>query len=149
MKRAITFLLAVVTIFSLTQCTDSSADKYCSNADTRAKVITELMNNDAYMQEVMVAMKTKHSGEMASTTHDMMKEDKAMRTKMMSNMMDMCMTDTTMCKMMMGKTMEMCEMDKAKCSMMMGAMKDTPKGTQAMKDMGMCNMKGMDMSKKK
>ena len=54
-----------------------------------------------------------------------------------------------MCKMMMGKTMDMCDMDKSKCSMMMGSMKEHPKSMQSMKDMGMCNMKGMDMSKMK
>ncbi|PQJ12331.1 hypothetical protein CJD36_000820 [Flavipsychrobacter stenotrophus] len=149
MKKITTFLLAVAMMFSFTQCTNSSADKLCSNADTRAKVISELMNNDAYMKEVMVAMKTKHCDAIASTSCDMMKEDKAMQTKMMGSMMDMCMADTGMCKMMMGKTMDMCDMDKSKCSMMIGSMKEHPKGTQSMKDMGMCDMKGMDMSKMK
>ena len=149
MKKITTTLFAVATIFSFTQCSNSSADKLCSNADTRAKVITELMDNDVYMKEVMVAMKARHGGAIASTSCDMMKEDKAMGTKMMGNMMDMCKEDTAMCKMMMGKTMDMCDMDKSKCSMMMSTMKEHPKGTQAIKDMGLCDMKEMDMSKMK
>ena len=72
-----------------------------------------------------------------------------MQGGMMDKMMDMCKMDTSMCKMMMGKTMEMCDMDKSKCSMMKGAMQDHPKGTKTMKEMGMCDMKGMDMSKMK
>jgi hypothetical protein len=149
MKKITTILFAVATMFSFAQCTNSSADNLCSNADTRAKVISELMNNDAYMKEVMVAMKEKHGDAIASTSCDMMKENNAMGTKMMGSMMDMCQTDTAMCKMVMGKTMDMCDMDKSKCGMMMGTMKDHPKGMQSMRDMGMCDMKGMDMSKMK
>ena len=149
MKQIVTVLFAVAVMFSFTQCTNSSVDKLCSNADTRAKVITELMDNDAYMKEVMVAMKAKHGDAIASTSFDMMKEDKSMGIKMMDNMMDMCMADTAMCKMMMGKTMDMCDVDKSKCSMMMATLKEHPKSMQSMKDMGMCDMKGMDMSKMK
>lgn len=141
MKKITTIIITVAAMFLFTQCTNSSADKVCSNADTRAKVITELMDNDDYMKEVMVAMKAKHGDAIASTSMDMMKEDNAMGSKMMGNMMDMCKTDTAMCKMMMGKTMDMCDMDKSKCKMMMGAMKEHPKGMQSMKDMGMCDMK--------
>ena len=148
MKKITTILFAVATVFSFTQCSNNSGNEI-SNADNRAKVISELMDNPTYMQEVMTAMKTKHGDAMASTSYDMMKEDKAMGTKMMGNMMEMCMTDTGMCKMMMGKTMEMCDMDQEKCKMMMGSMKEHPKGTQTMKDMGMCDMKGMDMNHKK
>lgn len=149
MKKLEIILFAVVAMFVFTQCTNSSTDTLCSNADSRAKVISELMDNDTYMKEVMVAMKAKHGDAIASTSMDMMKEDNAMGAKMMGNMMDMCMTDTGMCKMMMTKTMDMCDMDKSKCSMMLGSMKEHPKGMQSMKDMGMCDMKGMDMSKMK
>ena len=148
MKKITTILFAVATIFSFTQCSNNSGNEI-SNADTRAKVITELMDNDAYMKEVMLAMKAKHGDAIVSTSCDMMKGDKAMGTKMMGNMMDMCMADTGMCKMMMGKTMDMCDMDKSKCSMMMGSMKEHPKSMQSMKDMGICDMKGMNTSKMK
>ncbi len=146
MKNVITIVFAVATIFSFTQCSKNSVNDI-SNAGHRAKVITELMDNPAYMQEVMTAMKAKHGDAIASTSCDMMKEDKAMGTKMMGNMMDMCMADSGMCKMMMGKTMDMCDMDKEKCKMMMASMQEHPKGMKDMKDMGMCDMKGMDMKK--
>jgi hypothetical protein len=143
-NKIITIVLAVATIFSFSQCSNSSNNEI-SNGDSRAKVIAELMDNPNYMQEVMTAMKTKHGEAIATTSGDMMKEDKAMGTKMMGNMMDMCKSDTSMCKMMMGKTMEMCDMDKEKCKMMMTSMQEHPKGMKDMKDMGMCDMKGMDM----
>ena len=149
MKKLTTILFSVATVLSFTQCTNPSADKLCSNADTRAKVITELMDNDAYMEEVMVAMKTKHGDAIVSTSCDMMKGDKATGIQMMNSMMSMCKDDSSMCKMMMGKTMDMCDSDKGKCTMMMGSMKEHPKGMKDMKDMGMCDMKGMDMSKMK
>ena len=142
-------ILTVATIFSFTQCTNSSANKDYSNADTRAKLISELLDNDIYMKEVMVAMKAKHGEAIASTSYDMMKEDEATRTQMMGNMMDMVKTDTLMCKMMMTKTMAMCDMDKSKCQMMMASMKEHPKSMESMKEMGMCDMKGMDMNHKK
>lgn len=51
--------------------------------------------------------------------------------------------------MMMGKTMDMCDMDKEKCKMMMTSMQVHPKGMKDMKNMGMCDMKGMNMEQKK
>lgn len=146
MKNIITIVFALATIFSFTQCSNSSNNEI-SNSDNRAKVISELMDNPTYMQEVMTAMKTKHGEAIVSTSCDMMKDDKATCEKMMGSMMDMCKTDTAMCKMMMGKTMDMCDMDKEKCKMMMTTMKEHPKSMKDMKDMGMCDMKGMDMSK--
>jgi hypothetical protein len=144
MKKIITIVFAVATIFSFTQCSNNSSNEI-TNADNRAKVISELMDNPAYMQEVMTAMKTKHGEALVSTSCDMMKDDKETCTKMMGNMMDMCKSDTGMCKMMMGKTMDMCDMDKEKCKMMMTSMQEHPKGMNDMKEMGMCDMKGMDM----
>lgn len=146
MKKVLTIVFAFATIFSFTQCSSNSGNQI-SDADHRAKVISELMDNDAYMNEVMAAMRTKHGETIASTSLHMMKEDKAMGTTMMGNMMDMCMSDTGMCKMMMGKTMEMCDMDKDKCKMMMTSMHEHPKGMLTMKDMGMCDMEGMDVKK--
>jgi hypothetical protein len=105
------------------------------------------MDNPTYMNEVMTAMKSKHGEAIVSTSCEMMKDDKATCEKMMVNMMDMCKTDTAMCKMMMGKIMEMCDMGKEKCKMMMTSMNEHPKGMQSMKEMGMCNMKGMKMKK--
>lgn len=145
-KKIITIVFAFATIFSFTQCSNNLGGEI-SNADQRAKVISELMDNPTYMQEVMTAMKTKHGEAIVSTSCDMMKEDKVTCTKMMGSMMDMCKSDTGMCKMMMGKTMEMCDMDIEKCKMMMTSMHEHPKGMKDMKDMGMCDMKEMDMKK--
>ena len=59
MKKIVTIVFAVATIFSFTQCSNNSGNDI-SNADNRVKVISELMDNDVYMNEVMTAMKTKH-----------------------------------------------------------------------------------------
>ena len=124
-NKIVTIAIVFATIFSFTQCSNNSSNDL-SNANTRAKVILELMDNPTYMQEVMTAMKTKHGEAIVSTSCDMMKDDKATCEKMMGNMMDMCKSDAGMCKMMMGKTMEMCDMDKEKCKMMMTSMKEHP-----------------------
>jgi hypothetical protein len=143
MKKLSIALLAVVAVISLTQCNNSTPEKICSDATSRGKIISELVNNDAYMNEVMDAMKTKHGDVIASTCCNMMKNDQAMGTKMMDNMMGMCSSDSSMCKMMMGKTMDMCDADQSKCKMMMESMTSHPKGMESMQDMGMCDMKGM------
>lgn len=97
MKNIFTIIFAVATMFSFTQCSNNSVNDI-SNADHRAKVISEMMDDPTYMQEVMTALQTKHGDAMASASYDMMKEDKAMGTKMMGNMMEMCMTDTACAK---------------------------------------------------
>jgi len=149
MKNLSILILSVAAVLSFTQCNNSSADKLCSNVDTRAKIITELMNNDAYMNQVMDSMQTKHADAIVSTTFDMMKMDQATGMQFMNGVMSMCEGDTTMFKMMMGKTMEMCDTDKGKCSMVMGSMKEHPIGMRSMMDMGMCNMEGMNMEQEK
>lgn len=138
-KKILTIVFAVATVFSLTQCGNNSGNEI-SNADHRAKIISELMNNENYMKEVMDTMKSKHGEAMVSTSYDLIKDDTATSTKMMSMMMEMCKSDTSMCKMMMGKTMEMCDTDKEKCKMMMTAMHEHPQGMKNLKDLGMCDM---------
>ncbi len=125
MKKLIIALLAIAGTISLTQCTTANADNI-SNADSRAKVISQLMSNEAYMNEVMDSMKTKHQ-----TNMDMSGD------AMMDKMMDMCKADSAMCKKMMGKTMDMCNNDTAKCKMMMNEMKQRPKVMKSMKGMKM------------
>ena len=149
MKKITTILFALAVLVSFTNCTSTSTDNLVSNADTRAKVIAELMDNDGYMNEVMVAMKVKHGNAIASTSIDMMKEDKIMRTKMMGHMMDLCRTDSNMCQMMMGRTMDMCDMDESKCNMMFGTMQEHPIIIQSMNDMGICERKGIAMGNMK
>lgn len=144
MKKIAILLLSVAAIISLTKCTNPTSE----NTDNHSKAISEMMNNDAYMNEVMDSMRTKHPDVIQSSFVFIMKNNNQMQGGMMDKMMDMCKMDTSMCKMMMGKTMDMCDMDKSKCSMMIGAMQSHPKAMKSMQDMGMCNMKGMNMEKK-
>lgn len=120
------------------QCKESENEKTIESAESRAKTISTLVNNDVYMNQVMDSMRTKHSDAMMSSM-----TAKGDKEKMMNNMMEMCKTDSSMCKMMMVKTMDMCETDSSMCKMMMSSMKGHPK---VMKSMGeMDNMKGMKM----
>ncbi len=142
-KIIIITIIALGAIFSFVQCGNNSGNEI-NNADVRARVISELMDNENYFKEVMDAMKSKHGEAMVSTSYDMMQTDKASGYKMMGMMMDMCKSDTSMCKMMMGKAMEMCDMDIDKCEMMMTTMNEHSLGMKNMKDLGMC---GMDKTK--
>ncbi len=140
MKKITTLLLSVAALISFTQCNNTPPNELCSNAATRGKVISTLMNNEAYMNEVMDSMQVKHGAAMA-------KNDKAMQAEMMDKMMANCKMDPAVCKSMMDKTMEMCDADQSRCDMMMGAMKPHPNVMKSM--LGMCDMEGMNMDKKK
>ncbi len=133
MKKTAILLLSIAALMSFTQC-NTTPNELFTNAATRGEAISTLMNNKAYMSEVMDSMQIKHHADMA-------KNDKAMQTEMMDKMMAMCKSDTAMCKMMMGKTMDMCDADASRCNMMMGEMKTRPNVKKAME--GMCDMKGM------
>ena len=148
MKNLSILILCVTSVLILTQCNNSSVDKLCSNADSRGKVISELMNNDEYMMEVMDSMNTTHADAMVTASCGMMKGDKA-GMQMMNSMMDMCKEDSSMCKKMMGKTMDMCDSDNSRCNMMLATMNEHPKSMQSMMDMGMCNTKGVIIADKK
>ncbi len=74
--------------FSLHNVAISSTTEI-NNEDTRAKVITELMDNVVYTKEVMDAIK-QNGNIRASTSCCMMIEDKAKGLKTMDNMMDIC-----------------------------------------------------------
>lgn len=130
---------ALAAMMSFTQCESPAPEKTLEKADSRGKTISVLMNNDAYMKEVMDSMKTKHGGGMAM--------DMPMDENMMNKMMEKCKADPTMCKMMMDKTMAMCDADSSMCKMMMTSMKEHPNMMKSMK--GMEDMKGMKMDKKK
>jgi hypothetical protein len=148
MKKITLTLMTFAMLFLLMQCSNPSPEKLCTDAVTRGRIISCLMNNDGYMNEVMDSMRTKHPDVILSTVFVIAKEDKQMQENMVDNMMGMCKADSSMCKTMMAKTMDMCDSDSGKCSMMMAAMNEHPKGMQAMKDMGMCDMKGMNMEQK-
>ncbi len=147
MKKITITLFAFALLFSLTECNNSRPEKVCTDAGTRGKLISELMNNDVYMKEVMDSMRTKHPDVILNTIFIIAKDDKQMQESMMDKMTEGCKMDSSMCKMMMGKTMDMCDMDKSKCDMMMGSMQSRPNVMKSME--GMCGMKGMKMEKKK
>jgi hypothetical protein len=125
MKKLTVSIAMVFMAFVLVQCAQKHPNELCNDTKTRGQIISELMKNQKYLAEVMDSIKVRHP------------------QKMMQNMMGMCEKDSTMCKMMMDHTMAMCDVDKAKCKMMMGSMKTHMKGMSKMKEMGMCDMKGM------
>ena len=149
MKKIILPVIAFAALISFTQCTGPETENLSSNPAARGKAISTLMNNDAYMNEVMDSMRTKHPEVILSTVFLLTKDDKTMQGKMMDKMMDMCKMDSSMCKMMMGKTMDMCDADQSKCNMMMGTGASRPNVMKSMQGMcNMSNMKGMAAQKK-
>ena len=136
MKKIKILFFSLAAMMSFTQCEIPAPEKTLEKADSRGKTISALMNNDAYMKEVMDSMKTKHGGGMAM--------DMPMDENMMNKMMEMCKTNPAMSKMMMDKTMAMCDADSSMCKMMMSSMKEHPNMMKSMKD-----MEGMKMNKKK
>ena len=137
MKKVKILLFAVAALMSFTQCESPAPEKTLEKADSRGKTISVLMNNDAYMKEVMDSMKTKHGSSMAM--------EMPMDEKMMNKMMEMCKKNPAMGKMMMDKTMAMCDADSSMCKMMMTSMKEHPNMMKSMEG----DMKGMKMDKKK
>ena len=126
MKKLTILLLSVAALISFTQCNNSTSEKLCSNAATRGKIISELMNNDVYIDEVMDSMRTNHPDVILSNVFVIAKSDKPMQENMMDKMTDLCKMDSSMCKMMIDKTMDICEGDQSKCGMMMGSMQSRP-----------------------
>lgn len=147
MKKIFLPVLAFASLFILIQCDSTSPEKLCNNTEMRGKIISALMSNNAYMNEVMDSMRTKHSEAILSTVFLIAKSDKQMQENMADKMTNMCKEDASMCNMMMGKTMDMCEADKSSCNMMMGSMKTHPKVMKSAQEM--CNMKGMNHKTKK
>ena len=147
MKKLILTLYSFALLLLLTQCNKATPDTLCSNSETRGKIISTLLNNEAYMNEVMDSMKTKHADVVLATVFVLTKSDKGMQTEMMNNMMSMSDSDTTMCKMMMDKTMAMCDADQSKCKMMMGSAQSKSNVMKSMQ--GMCDMNSMNMKPKK
>ena len=137
MKNVKILLVAVAALMTFTQCESPAPEKTLEKADSRGKTISVLMNNDAYMKEVMDSMKTRHGGSMAM--------DMPMDENMMNKMMEMCKKNPAMGKMMMDKTMAMCDADSSMCKMMMTSMKEHPNVMKSMEG----DMKGMKMDKKK
>lgn len=115
MKHTTLMLFCLVMLFTLTQCKNNSADTLSSDADIRAKTISALVNNDAYMNQVMDSMRTKHPDAILSAIFIVAKNDKQIQEKLMNNLADMCKMDTSMTKMMSRKTMNMLDDSKLDC----------------------------------
>ncbi len=147
MKKITLTLLSVAVMFMLTQCNKTSPDALISNAETRAKTISALVNNDVYMKQLMDSMRTKHSDAIVSAIFIMAKNDGQMQEKMMNKMTDMCKMDASMTKMMVGKTMNMLDDSKLGCcetgKMMMGDAMAMNHGEQA----DCCKKSGMMLGK--
>jgi hypothetical protein len=143
MKKTFLILFTVTAMFSFTQCNNTAPEKLCNDSGMRGKIISSLMSNDAYMNEVMDSMRTKHADAMLTSCFNMAKSDKQMQGNMMAKMTSMCSADSSMCKMMMDKTMDMCDADQSKCNMMMGSMQAHPKIMKSMHNMKMGQMKEM------
>jgi hypothetical protein len=122
MKKIILTLFAFAMLLTLTQCEKSSPEKLCSDAKMRGKIISTLINNDAYMNQVMDSMRTKHPDVILSSLFVIMKNDKGMQAKMMDNMMSASSSDSSMGKMMSNIMMEKGMMEKD-----MNSKKEKPK----------------------
>jgi len=142
MKKLTILLLLSVVLILLTQCNNTSPEKLSSNADTRGKIISEFMNSDAYMNEVMDSMRTRHPDVILSSVFVIAKDNKQMQEGVMDKMTGMCKMDASACKMMMGKTIDMVDADSSACNMMMGFMQSHPNVKKAAQK-SMCGMKGM------
>jgi len=146
MKNLAILFLYIAALISFTQCSNSP-NELCTNAASRGKVISSLMNNEAYMTEVMDSMRTKHPEVILSTVFVLAKSNEQIHEKMMDGMADMCKSNPSTFNTMMGKAMDMCDADSSKRNMMMGAMHSRPNVMKSME--GMCDMKGMNMDDKK
>ena len=147
MKKITLILLSIATLFTLTQCNKTTPDALTSNAETRAKTISALVNNEAYMNQLMDSMRTKHPDAILSNIFVMAKSDGQIQEKMMNKMTDMCKMNPSMTKMMVGKTMNMLDDSKMSCcetgKMMMGDNMAMNHGDQA----DCCKKSGMMMGK--
>ena len=124
MKKIKFLLLSVAALMSFTQCNESTSENHLEKADSRGKTISALLNNDAYMKQVIDSMQTKHSDVLLANVFVMAKSDKQMPEMMMDKMTAMCKMDTSMTKMVVTKTMKMLDDSKFDCcttgKMMMG-----------------------------
>lgn len=143
MKKTSSFFIAFAALILLSQC-DSAAPLDLSSNSSRAKIITELMDNDSYRSEVMYSKQTKYPEAMLTNVLMTAKNNEQIRSDLMDKMMEMGKEDASVFKMMMNKSMAMCNEDQAMCKMMMESMQENP---NVMKDMQ--DMHGMKMITKK
>ena len=143
MKKITILLLSVAALISLTQCNNSTPEKPIGKSGAHhGNDISAMMNDEAYMNEVMDSMRTNHPDAVLAAVFVMADNNKEMQKNMMDKMTGMCKMDSSACKMMMGKTMDMADADSSKCNMMMGSMQSHPNVKKAAQK-SMCGMKGM------
>lgn len=142
MKKITIFSLSVAALISLTQCHNPSSEDHGEKSGGHGKEISAMMNDEAYMNEVMDSMRTNHPDVLFSSVFVLAKDDRQMQEGVMDKMTDMSKMDSSTCKMMMGKTMDMAEADSSKSNMLMGAMQSRPNVKKAAQK-SMCGMKGM------
>lgn len=75
MKKITLPLFSFLMLAMLTQCKNTSPDTLITNVDSRAKTISILLNNDAYMNQVMDSMRAKHPDAILSTIFIMAEND--------------------------------------------------------------------------
>ncbi len=143
--KSLIIILAVASLFYFSGCTQPKASEMLNNDAQKQEIFSAILSNDDACSEMIDSLMIKHHEQMMTKMNGKMNGNQSMQMGMMDNMMGMCNSDSSMCKMMMGKTMDMCDMDKSKCKMMMGSMQEHPKTMESLKDMGMCDMKGMKM----
>lgn len=76
MKKTTILLLSIAVLISFTQCNNPAPENLCEKAGTHGKIVSARMNNDAYMNEVMDSMWTKHPDVILFTVFVMAKSDK-------------------------------------------------------------------------
>jgi hypothetical protein len=126
MKYTATLIVMASMLLFSTNCNNPSADKLCKDDESRGKIISELVNNHDYMNQVMDSvMQNKYGMELMARNHDM-------KGSMMSgqSMMNMMKSDTSMHRMM----MDMMDKDSAFCSKMGNLMMENPNMKNMMKD---------------
>jgi hypothetical protein len=130
MKNTIILMLSAVSMIFFTRCTNPNAENLGESPESRAKVISTMLNDDVFRAQLMDSMHANKHKMMQGENGMMgrMMSDTSMHGMMMEKMMERCKSDTAMCRKMMGKTIDMCNEDSSACAMMM--------------DMGCCK-KGM------
>lgn len=135
---------SILVLMSVSKCNEYSAEKTCSDAVQRGKIISVLMNNEKYLKQVIDSMKMKHGGEIASASCALIQRDKKLANEMMNNMMNMCRKDSSMCLLMMKNTIKMCDSSRQKCGMMLHCMKESQSTMKMMQEKGMCGMEKIE-----
>lgn len=142
MKKITLSIFAFAMLFTLTQCNNSTSENHGEKSGAHGKDISAMMNNEAYMNEVMDSMRSNHPDIILSAAFSMANNNREMQEGMMDKMTGMCKMDSATCKMMMSKTMDMADADSSACNMMMGSIQSHPNVKKAAQK-SMCGMKGM------